>query len=545
MMPNRSSPPPVRIVFSWMVLCVLLPCLPGGCSPAGAPRFHLRPEVERPPAAVVLISVDGFAVDRFEAFLEAGDLPNIRRVLVDGGVRVRRAVAAQPTITYASFTTILTGRYPGSHGVVGNKWFDRYALVHRNYATIATYRWVGNDYTAPTLFEHLAPRRTVNIQNANRRGASRTVDNWMSSGVFWFFGAFESVDALIPRRLEEVAESANKWGDWPVFIHAYMPAVDERGHQHGADSPEYRRAAMNVDRQVGRLVAGIEAAGMLERTFFVLISDHGHVPTAPAQYFNLAEHLRGMGMAVGERPFVSGSFEERKRHFETRDAVVIEGGDRRAIIHLPGPGGWHERPRYETVAELVDPRRADGGSLWTNGTVKLIMAPRRWADGHRTVEVYSRSGHSRLSRRQAGAERWYGYEVVTTDALNGAVPPGERDAESWLALTVDRPLPDFVVPMFELFESPRAGDIMLVAEKGWQFIQGRRGGHGGVDPGDVLVPMVFAGPGLPAGASIDQARLVDVAPTILGLLGINGESSPRGTFDGVDRSAELRAARPR
>ena len=49
------------------------------------------------------------------------------------------------------------------------------------------------------------------------------------------------------------------------------------------------------------------------------------------------------------------------------------------------------------------------------------------------------------------------------------MPAGEHDAETWLALTADAAVPDFVVPMVELFDSPRAGDIMLVAERGWDF----------------------------------------------------------------------------
>ena len=266
-------------------LLLVLLALPAGCVEHLPINVELDQAVERPARAVVLISVDGFAVDKFDEFLAAGELPNIQRLLVDAGVRVRRAATSQPTITYASFTTILTGRYAGHHGILGNKWFDRYALVYRDYTTTTTYRWVGDDYLAPTLFERVSPGRSVSIQNANRRGASRIIDNWASCGLRWFVGAFEAVDQLIPLRMELVAESASKWHEWPVLIHAYMPAMDEIGHRYGADSPQYRVAAANVDRQIGRLYEAVRAAGMADRTWFVLLSDHGHVPTAPDQFF--------------------------------------------------------------------------------------------------------------------------------------------------------------------------------------------------------------------------------------------------------------------
>ncbi|HUU83690.1 MAG TPA: alkaline phosphatase family protein [Phycisphaerae bacterium] len=545
-MTHRRNQPgidnPRGVSATWWAL---LPILLGGCVEHLPISIRLDPEVERPPRAVVLISVDGFAANKFDQFLDAGDLPNIQRLLVDRGVRVRRAVAGQPTITYASFSTILTGRHAGHHGILGNKWFDRYALVFRNYATMATYRWVGDDYLAPNLFEQLAPASTVSIQNANCRGATRTIDNWASSGLRWFVGAFETVDQLIPLRMELIAEQANTWGAWPRLIHAYMPAVDEVGHHYGADSPRYRRAAVNVDRQVGRLFAAVQAAGMTDRTFFVFLSDHGHVPTFPASYFDVAKHLRSAGLTVQDKPFDARTLEQRRRHYDNVDAVVIAGGDRRAVIHLPGPGGWHERPQFDTVRAMIDPTRQSPATLWENGAVKLALAARHDDDGQRTIEVYSRKGHSRLTRRRNGDAPVYGYEIVTTDALDGLIPTGLHDAETWLTLTADSPLPDFVVPLVELFDSPRAGDIMLVARKDWEFVPHHRGGHGGVDADDVLVPMVFAGPDLPQGATIDHARLVDIAPTILGLLAGAGDAPPDpSTFDGIDRSRQLRATTP-
>ncbi len=515
-----------------------------GCGASRRPNVQLDRNVQRPDHAVVLITVDGLAADEFDELLAAGKLPNIRANLIDRGVRVRRAVASQPTITYANLTTILTGCYSGRHGILGNEWFDRNELLFRDYTTTATYRLVDGDYATPTLFDHLAPARSVSIQCASRRGVSRTIDNWASSGIRWFFGCFADVDRLIPLRMELIAQDANRWGAWPTLIHAYFPAVDEVGHRHGPDSPQYRQAVVNVDRQIGRLVQAVRDAGMVDRTFWVLTSDHGQVPSAPDRFLDVAGLLRRSGFTVESRAGAVAFWEEHHRHYAKIDAVVVTGGDRRATIHLRGSGGWRQRPAFAQVRALLDLACGSEAGPWTRPQIGLALAARRDPDtGEQTIEVYSPRGHSRLRRRHVDSRAEYGYEVITTDALGGGVPAGWHDAEAWLALTAETQYPDLVVPLVELFDSARAGDVMLVAADDWDFARGNRGGHGGVAVGDALIPMVFAGPGLPAGGGIDHARLVDVAPTVLGLLRPTLAVTPINRFDGLDRSEQLRNAR--
>ncbi len=48
-----------------------------------------------------------------------------------------------------------------------------------------------------------------------------------------------------------------------------------------------------------------------------------------------------------------------------------------------------------------------------------------------------------------------------------------------------------------------------------------RGGHGGISPQAIEVPLVMAGRGIRRGAEIEHARLIDLAPTAAALLGIS------------------------
>ncbi|MCP4250501.1 MAG: alkaline phosphatase family protein, partial [bacterium] len=501
---------------------------------------RLHPDVERPTSAVVLITVDGLAAHKFNAFLADGDLPNIQHLFVDRGVRVCRAVGSQPNITYAGLVTMLTGRYAGHHGILGNKWFDRYALVHRDYTTIATYRMVDADSTAPTLFEHLAPAPGVSIQCAFRRGASRTIDNWASSGIRWFFGAYQAVDALIPLRMELIGQSANDWRRWPRLIHAYMPGVDEIAHQRGCDSPEYRAAVINVDRQVGRLHEAVADAGMTERTYFVLTSDHGHLPVPPGRFLDVADWLRrNARLRVQTKPALVGSFERRRQHYERIEAVVVVGGDRRAVVHLPGWCGWSDKPGRDRVATLLS---RGGLPIWQNQAVAFALIPDLGSSGERIVHVHSRQGQGCIRRHRDGTVVEYTFENVSGDVVSGAFAPGRHDAATWLAKTVDSRYPDFVVQAVEQFDSPRAGDAVLLAAPGWDFSRGNRGGHGGTEADEMLVPLIIAGPGIPAGGTINHIRQVDLAPTLLGLLDEDAASRDPRSFDGVDRSDAFRPA---
>jgi LPXTG-motif cell wall-anchored protein len=55
-----------------------------------------------------------------------------------------------------------------------------------------------------------------------------------------------------------------------------------------------------------------------------------------------------------------------------------------------------------------------------------------------------------------------------------------------------------------------------------------RGGHGGLEPEVVHVPLVMVGAGIRAGAALEPATLLDLAPTIARLLGVNCPSEAFG-----------------
>ena len=297
----------------------------GGCIVHNRPlKTDLAPNVHVPPTSAILFFIDGVGNDMFDERLAAGDLPNIRKHILDRGLRYRRTLTCMPSITYAATTTILTGQDPGRHGIVGNRWFDPCSLRFRAYGYIKTYRTAQDDFIAPTIFERLHDQFTVSIQVATRRGVTREIDNWATSGINWFFGYYENVDKLTAMRFELIADMANRTGRWPRFILAYMPSCDEVSHRIGMHSPRYRDAIRHADAQVGRICEGLRRAGVYDQTMLVFLTDHGQAPIDDAGHLDAARYLEEhFGMRVTAEPFDEPAYLDRFEHFDKYDVVAV------------------------------------------------------------------------------------------------------------------------------------------------------------------------------------------------------------------------------
>jgi hypothetical protein len=286
---------------------------------------------------------------------------------------------------------------------------------------------------------------------------------------------------------------------------------------------------------------------MTDWTFFVLVSDHGHVPVPKQNYFDITDWLRrARGLAVTESVCRRHAYEDRHRFYSTRDAVVVVDGDRLGMIHLRGPHGWHERPTRLQLARLLEPTEGPT-PIWQHDGVLLAACRGIPDEGESAVELYSRWGRSRIIARYAGGTRLYRYDVSSGDALgdwadarlSALIAAGEHDGSQWFEGTAGSRYPDVIVQLVALFDSPRAGDVVLFAADGWDFRPGNLGSHGSVLAADLRIPMIFAGPGLAKGRTIPRARLVDVAPTILHWIRGHGLLDREPPMDGVDLTSQL------
>ena len=63
----------------------------------------------------------------------------------------------------------------------------------------------------------------------------------------------------------------------PTLLSVIFDQVDHVGHADGHDTPAYYERLHEVDGYVGRIVDAVREAGMMERTVFIVTSDHGGI----------------------------------------------------------------------------------------------------------------------------------------------------------------------------------------------------------------------------------------------------------------------------
>lgn len=482
------------------------------------------PFIERPTAAAVIFFADGLAQGVLRRMLAAGELPNIDSIFARGGVEVRNAIVSLPSLTYANATSLITGMFPGHHGILGNQWFDPGTLDYRDYGSPLTYRNVNHDIRHPTIYELLDDQFTLNVQCHTRKGVKHTIDQDISSGILWALGWYEAVDRRVGDVLARVERVIRRVDRWPIVWMNYFPGLDEIGHRCGPDSSQYARAVRNIDRQIGRIAAFAETKSGCEKLYRVLVTDHGMTGTAPARSGDAISELGAAGWKVSRS--ANGG------RLANCDVLALIGTDRCLRLHLRGETGWGQPAsdaRTQQFCETVQNRLPHD----------CLLAYRR-REGNQVV-VRTKHGTAIIERN--GNDRAIQFRYCVTSgsdplAYAAAIRPGLdhdswRDARSWLAHSAAAEMPDFVPQVMSMFDSPRSGDVVCFARDDWSFDARFVAGHGSCAASDMRVSHFYAGPGIPSGGAIDSARLVDVMPTVLDLLGMSERLGRVASIDGI------------
>jgi hypothetical protein len=197
----------------------------------------------------------------------------------------------------------------------------------------------------------------------------------------------------------------------------------------------------------------------------------------------------------------------------------------------PGPEDLENYPsRNEPVergawrARLPIDKR--GVNLLEIFTLHPAVRATAYAVGPNRVRLVRKGGAMVELSQEEGAAGMIAYRTVHgNDPLNweGSVPEDvlagrPASPEEWLRWTIRTDYPDLPAQLLAYFRARRAGDLVLFAEDGYDLYNKHDGGHGGLSPGDMHVPLLVAGPDVPVGEA-GAARAVDLVPTLLTLLG--------------------------
>jgi len=211
---------------------------------------------------VILVSFDGFRHDYVTRF----HAPNFK-AFATKGTQADGLIPSFPSKTFPNHYTLVTGLYPGHHGLVDNSFYDParqeffgmklhgrvtdpfyyggiplWQLAKQHGVKSASFFWVGSELPQPELHPD------------------------------YYFPYDESVPDTA--RVEQVLQWLKLPEDQrPHFIALYFSSPDHESHLYGPASKETRRAVLHADALLSRLMLNLEKIKLPVNV--ILVSDHG------------------------------------------------------------------------------------------------------------------------------------------------------------------------------------------------------------------------------------------------------------------------------
>lgn len=210
---------------------------------------------------VILVSFDGFRHD----YVEKYNLPNFKKFISQGS-SAEALIPSFPSKTFPNHYTLVTGLYPGNHGLVDNEFYDpiqKKKYYTKNRATVED----------PSFYGGLPL-----WQLAQQHGLKSASFFWVGSETK-VLGSFPDYYRLYDTKIknEERIEQTIKWlklpkAERPRFISLYFSMVDHEAHTSGPTSLETQKVLHTADSLVGMLM---EVQKTKLPVNIVIVSDHG------------------------------------------------------------------------------------------------------------------------------------------------------------------------------------------------------------------------------------------------------------------------------
>ena len=491
------------------------------------PTTQSRPQSVAGPAAarrILVIGLDGATYDILDPMRAEGRMPNLDRLIKEGTAGI--LYSTKPPITPAAWTTFMTGKGPGRHGIID---FERYDPRTNTLSFNSTY-----EIREPTIWNILSSKGLrVGSINLPMTFPPKPVNGFLISGfetpstdveftyppelkddilsrwpgytyrTEWQRTAFGG-DKLFARNLQYITDSftqgyelatycGGRYG-WDMMM-VLFKLVDNLQHKawkylDPATAPRFpRRAKMAaacfnaLDKVIGQL-ADFAAA---HDAVVLVMSDHGHGSLDGKAQPNLILRRAGWLTLHGRlaqartrsAQLANRMMGRRNGRFSgaplTRDLDVDWSCTKACVMHagiygylyinLKGrqPDGIVAPTEYESLRDVIRQRLLDARCRWPDGTERAI-----YTEVHKPEDLYGRSRHD------------------------------------------DETLPDLMlVPSPGLAVVRKIRGSALVR---WSSLRRREGTH------RVEGILVAHGPGIRKGQQLN-GEIADIAPTILAALG--------------------------
>ena len=200
---------------------------------------------------VILVSLDGFRYDYAKRY----HANHLLALAAQGASAPRGMLPSYPSITFPNHYTIVTGLYPGHHGIVANTFMIRRGK--RSTATAMPKAVADGSWYGGTPLWVLAEQQGMRSASFFWVGSEADIQGWRPS----YYLKFESFPNA--KRVEQILAWLHLPPEQrPHFITLYFSDTDTAGHQYGPDSPQVADAVNELDSEIGKLVDGIKESGV-------------------------------------------------------------------------------------------------------------------------------------------------------------------------------------------------------------------------------------------------------------------------------------------
>lgn len=253
-------------------------------------------------------------------------MPNLSR-LASEGVTFNNNHAVFPTVTRINAASLVTGRYPGNHGLAANMLVMRDFDPHLAFSALEpalaqVAEKLGHVLLAPTLADILSQHGQEYIAVGAGTSGNAYMHNPNAARVG---GATIHPEFCLPYSLHD--EIVGRFGEWPdsgvtnvgklvravdIMTEYVLPErkplvsliwfsePDHAQHAHGVGSDVANQSIREADEQFGRLLAWLQDKGELGDTDVFVVSDHGY--STVIETVEIENLVRNAGFPPGDEP---------------------------------------------------------------------------------------------------------------------------------------------------------------------------------------------------------------------------------------------------
>lgn len=296
---------------------------------------------------VLLVSFDGFRHDYVERF----NLPNFKKFIREGAA-AEGLIPSFPSKTFPNHYTIVTGLYPGNHGLVDNGFYDPdqeklYTMRNRAVVTDSSF------YGGIPLWQ-LARQNGIKSASYFWVGSELKQENLHPD---YFFEYNQSIP--FSDRVDKIVEwLALPAAERPRMITLYFSSPDSESHKYGPLAPETKAKVLEMDALLGEMMQRIDSTRLPVN--MVLVSDHGmkELVDKTDTYIFLDELVKTKGkIKVVNGGTQAHVYTGSKAQSDSLAAALIKGGKDFTVVRSKDfPAAWHyNNPRSGDLLVIANP----------------------------------------------------------------------------------------------------------------------------------------------------------------------------------------------